>query len=148
MKQFVYKQKKVDDVEALNILNRFDMMFSPSLSSKVNIESYSQKLSQYANWILCTNNEEIVGYIAFYRNMEKGVDYISSICVIDKYRNQHVAMKMLSFMISHAPVEIKDIKLECRKNNESALYFYEKNGFEVINGNETTYLMRKQLKKT
>lgn len=146
MAKFEYTQKKLDESEALNILHKFDSMFSPALSSKVDIDSYSKKLAKFANWVLCMNDSRIIGYIAFYQNTETGIDYIPSICVLDTFRHYHIATQMLSFMMEQAPTGIKEIQLECRKNNESALRFYSKNGFDVIGGDESKYLLSKHLK--
>lgn len=146
MKDLVFAQTQLNEVDSLSVLSAFDLMFSPRLSTKIDISEYSKKLSKFASWILCKDADEIVGYIAFYQNIETGVDYIPSICVLDSYRNYHIASRMMAYMIEKAPLEINEIKLECRQNNISALGFYKKNGFEVVEENEDKYLMKKKIR--
>ena len=147
MDNLVFKQERLNEKDTYDVLSRFDTMFSPSLSTKVDIASYSKKLSQNASWILCRHNNSIVGYIAYYQNTGTKIDYIPSVCVMDIYRSYHIASRMLSYMIGRAPLEIEEIKLECRKNNDAALHFYYKNGFQVISESDDMFLMSKIIRK-
>jgi len=133
-----------EEVESL--LTDFDKMFSPALSSNVDIVSFSQKLAKYAFFILCKEKDEIAGYIAYYENEDTGVDYITSICVRDKYRSNGIATKMIDFLISNTLENIDSISLVVRRNNATALRFYTKTGFVVKEEKEYTLLMEKQIK--
>lgn len=132
--------------DAFDVLHEFDCMFSPCLSTIVDIAEYARKLAQNAFWILCKKSEQLVGYIAFYRNIETGVDYITSICVLDVFKHYNVATKMLDYLTIDAPSAITAIKLECRKNNPAVL-FYLKRGFEIQEEGTEKYMMIKRINR-
>ena len=146
MKGLEYSISHLCEAESLGILQRFDTMFTPCLSTRVDIKSYSIKLSKYASWILCKHCSSVVGYIAYYHNIESSTNYITSICVLDTFRNYKIATHMLEYIIKEDSSSISTIKLECRKNNMSALQFYKKNGFAIAEDTGDNYIMVKLLK--
>lgn len=141
LKEFDIIHTKIDESKAYGILNQFDVFFSPKLSSLIDIKAYAIKWSQFADWIFCRRGEETIGYVAFYENIESGVCFITSICVSDCYRHCGVAYRMLCFLIDNVSPSIKKINLECRKNNASAVEFYKKVNFEVVEEKKGMYKM-------
>lgn len=135
----------IDDVKEL--LMDFDSMFSPALSSFINIVSFANKLSKNAFFIIGRVEEEIVGYIAYYENCETKMDYIPSICVRDSFRSCGIASKMMDYLISQTPESIESMALEVRKNNYSAIRFYEHNGFSISEDRGEKFLMVKLLSR-
>ena len=61
----------------LDLLKRGDDDFNPSLTQSVDILSYAEKLSKYANFVIVKECDTIVGCIAFYINDEGRFIYIS-----------------------------------------------------------------------
>ena len=123
--------EKLSQQQSFELLSVFDKMFSPQLSSMIDLLTYSEKLAKYANFVLCRKDNLIIGYIAYYNNIKLEQYYITSICVSDNYRSIGVATKMLCFLEKNAPLYIKTISLEVRKDNFSAYSFYSKMGFIV-----------------
>ena len=138
-------RKRLTAIEVQRLLCNFDTMFSPALSNYVDIENYSVKLAKHAHFILCENEEEVVGYIAFYENRETKADYIPSICVRDTYRMNGIASLMMDFLSSQSPSEIEYVALEVRINNETAVCFYKKQGFVTKEERGDKILMIKQI---
>lgn len=147
MEDFSIKKTRLDESAVHDILTRFDTMFSPCLSTNINLEEYAKKLSEYANWIICKRSDETAGYIAFYENVETHIAFITSICVLDTFRKFGVATQMLNDMIKSLPDTIFEIKLECRKNNSPAINYYNRNGFAILGEKEDKYILSKALNR-
>lgn len=143
MANTLIKKTRLSESEALALLREFDQYFNPCLSSRVNIEDFSKKLSQNADWILYEEDERTAGYIAFYRNTDAGIYYMTSYCEIPS--NHNVLERMLSNLIGNAPPTIYEIRFRCRKDNIYDLEFYKRNGFEVNEDIGDNYLLRKRL---
>ena len=140
-----FSKERLTKEDAHQLLNDFDQMFSPALSSHIDIERFSEKLSKYAFFILCRSDDEVVGYIAFYENKETQTSYIPSICVKDSYRAKGLASQMMDYLVQQSPDDIEKISLEVRKNNSSALKYYERNGFVFSEDRNTKILMNRKI---
>jgi ribosomal protein S18 acetylase RimI-like enzyme len=139
------EQLPVVDVQRL--LDDFDIMFSPTLSSHIDLLAFAEKLAPNALFILCRSSEEIVGYIAFYENRDTRVCYIPSVCVKDTYRSNGIASRMMDYLVTQSHADINTISLEVRKNNDSAIRFYRKQNFVVTEDRGDKLLMNKYLIK-
>ena len=137
------KQSRLSESEALALLRVFDQYFHPCLSSRVNIEDFSKKLSKNADWILYEEDERTAGYIAFYSNIDAGIYYMTSYCEMPS--NHKILEMMVSYLISNAPSSIYEIRFRCRKDNIYDLEFYKRNGFEVDEDLGDNYILRKHL---
>ena len=138
------EQLSFTDVQSL--LGDFDTMFSPSLSSHIDLFAFAKKLAKNASFILCKKNEKLVGYIAFYENKDTKISYIPSICVKDSCRSSGIASQMMDYLISQSHPDINTIALEVRKNNNSAIRFYQKQGFVTKDDRGEKVLMNKTFK--
>ncbi len=143
MSKSVIKQARLSESEALSLLREFDHFFYPYLSSRLNIEDFSKKLSQNADWILYEEDERTAGYIAFYSNTDAGIYYMTSYCEMPS--NHNILERMLSNLIGNAPSSIYEIRFRCRKDNIYDLEFYKRNGFEVDEDLGDNYILRKHL---
>ena len=95
-------------------------------------------------------DDKSVGYLEYsliYDRME-----LDNIMVMDEYRNQGVASKLLGHLISLAiEYRVVNITLEVRVSNEVARYLYKKFGFREVAlrkfyyGDEDGILMEKQI---
>lgn len=137
------EQLSFADVQKL--LGEFDTMFSPSLSSHIDLKSFAEKLAKFAFFVLCKNEEGIVGYIAFYENRDTRISYIPSVCVKDSYRSKGIASQMMDYLIAQSHPDINTIALEVRKNNNSAISFYQKQGFVMTEDRGERLLMNKEI---
>ena len=97
-------------------------------------------------------NDECVGYIASCFM----VDHfdILSIVVNKEYRQNGIASKLLNTLFNKTlELKVRDVFLEVRLSNITAIKFYEKNGFNKIsirksyykNPTEDAYILKKEL---
>lgn len=134
--------------EILTILNEFTECLDSLGTGILFREKMSDKFSLNAEFVVAKNKDENIGFIAYYANnqVDKTV-YISMIAVSFSHRRQGVGELLLKKCIFDAiQRKMKFIKLEVKKDNLNARYFYEKNGFIVEKGaTENSLYMKKTL---
>lgn len=140
-----FTNEKLDYAAVLALLNKCENSFEPPLSQNIpyTISDYAKKLSEYAWFILCVEDDEIIGFTAYYLNEEGRFAYIPQIWVSDKHQRKGIGGSMLEMLIKEAPSFVNSIRLEVRKNNTKAVSFYGKLGFALIEEKENKYLLEK-----
>ena len=105
--------------------------------------------------IVAEDNGKIVGFNDFMITFNSAT--IIQIAVIEEYRKQGIATKLLNEMENTFPKELEDIvenvTLEVRKSNEAALNLYKKNGYEEVvvkkhyykDGEDAIYMVKRML---
>ena len=95
-------------------------------NSFININSLKEefKSNPFAKLLLLEENDEIIGYI-YYSDIYERAE-INQIEVSSFHRNCGKGDLLLKKMIAFVK---KDITLEVKETNESAIHLYEKNGF-------------------
>lgn len=85
----------------------------------------------FSNWYVYEENNRIIGFINYdsiYEQAELEYIYVDKI-----YRNMGIATRLFETMITDLNNRnIHQITLEVRCDNESAISFYLKNGFEKV----------------
>lgn len=91
--------------------------------------------------------EEPVAYCAFYANDADSLTaYISLIAVKPEYQHLHIGKQLMEYCLKIAADRgMHSCALEVKKNNSSAIRFYETNGFDFLSERENSYLMKKEL---
>lgn len=85
----------------------------------------------YTNYIIYLIEEKIVGFINYYLIYDR--IEIVNFNVLSYFQNRHVGSNLLEQLISFAIKEkVKNITLEVRKDNEKAIYLYQKYGFKEV----------------
>lgn len=143
----IFTNKKLDHAAVLALLNKCENSFDPPLSQNIpyTLSDYAKRLSDFAWFILCVENEEIIGFTAYYLNQEGCFAYIPQIWVSDQHQRKGIGASMLEMLIKEAPSYVNAIRLEVRKNNEKAVSFYSKIGFAVIEEKGNKLLLEKLL---
>ncbi|MDP2283629.1 MAG: GNAT family N-acetyltransferase, partial [Pseudohongiella sp.] len=123
------KDQSVDRI--FEFLNKEDDSFIPPLSSKVNLVSYSTKLSVSAINIFACIASVDVGHVAFYSNDKKNFKgFLSSICLCKNNKGSGVGILLLNQVFEHCLESgMKVVELEVDVCNMAAIRFYEKHGF-------------------
>ena len=135
-------EEKLTKKEVQEILQESNEVFTPALTcTGIDILSYSEKLSKFANFIVCKEHSDIVAYIAFYRNDEIGQLYIPLICVLPKYQHKGLATKMFKYLKVKYRLQYRTIALEVLKQNDKAYEFYVKQGFMIAEDRKDKFLM-------
>ncbi len=84
-----------------------------------------------AVFITAQKDGEVVGYAGIYHILSEG--QLMNIAVKEEYRRLGIAEKMFDFILEYAKEnDIEVITLEVRKENDPAISFYEKLGFEKV----------------
>lgn len=136
--------------EILAVLNEFTNCLE-ALGQGISFrKKMADKFSLKAEFLLGKENDENIGFIAYYANndADKTV-YISMIAVSFSHRRQGVGELLLEKCISDAMKrKMQFVKLEVKKDNWKARCFYEKNGFTVEKESSKNNLyMRKILER-
>lgn len=123
--------KVADEQEILSILEEFNDVF-PHLNEKIdNMESYAKKLTLYSNFYVVQELGKNVGILVFYSNdTDKKTAYLTLIGVKDSLRGKGLGKDLLLFCEEKSKSDGMDkLFLEVDLDNESAMLFYQKNGF-------------------
>ncbi len=141
-----YLNKKIEYDTALGLLRKCENSFVPPLSHNIpyTLEEYAKKLSEFAWFILCVDETEIIGFTAYYLNQEGHFVYIPQIWVSDEHQRKGIGSCMLDELIKVAPKFVTSIRLEVRKNNHKAVSFYERIGFCIIDDMGNKLLLSKE----
>ena len=134
--------------EIVRIHEICDFDFDPSLSSRVDIKEYCQKLFDNANFVTGRLNNQLVGLLAIYCNdLIKFTAYISSICVMPNVRGNKLGNDLLYESLNLAKRSGMDrIRLEVGQRNYSAISLYEKYDFKKVEERNDLYLLELKLR--
>ncbi len=125
----------------------------PPLSQRVSIEDYAEKLAERAVNLVAFNGFCDQGHAAIYVNdAGGGTAFISSICVLPKYRRDGIAASLLEGCLGEARLHaMREVRLEVERSNSRAIAFYLRHGFEFSisgaegseAGGETIFMQRR-----
>ena len=127
--EVVHAKLSFQDVYSLLMNGNDD--FSPSLTRVLDVDSYALKLSRFAEFLILGEAGDKYGCIAYYANEAGKFIYISHYWVSSKLQGQGYGKLLLNRLIDAFKNNYKEIRLEVVKSN-SAIFFYQKQGFSVI----------------
>lgn len=113
-------------------LRKMSSLFTPPISESLNIEAYAKKLSDKAEFVVCMDGDDLLGFVAYYLNQSERQVYVTLICVDVRYQALGIGGKMLEHMVMRAKSIDKHydtVALEVNKHNVKAHGFYLKHGF-------------------
>ena len=143
--QFTYGKLAFEEVRTF--LLETDVEFPTPLSAHVDIDAYARKLSEFSDFSLCRDGEEIVGMISCYTNRPP-LGYMTNACVKKRYQAQRVFSKLFRQLCVHAREQgILRLQLEVDANNDNARRVYGHYGFRELEFRPGTgkYLMELNL---
>jgi ribosomal protein S18 acetylase RimI-like enzyme len=140
-----YHVEIISQNQIRDILISFDNMFTPPLSSIVELSSYANKLGSSAKFVTCRHNNMIVGVIAYYSNDITQQIYIPYICVDRLYQGNGIAKNLFNFLEDNICHDYKEMVLEVRKTNLVAYNLYLTLGFTIKECEGEKFLMSKSL---
>ena len=121
-----------------DFLIKTDCFFMPNLSSRVNIEDYIEKIMEFADHFCAFDDlDNVVACGSVYFN-NKEIGYITSFVVDPNIQHQGYGTLIMCKILEEARREkINKIDCEVFVDNQKALKFYKKNGFEIkeLSGN-------------
>jgi len=93
---------------------------------------------KFSNFFAAVEDHEIAGYICLWTVSDEG--HLTNITVKEKFRRKGLGSKLMKYIINiSSAMKIKNIFLEVRASNYSALKFYEKFGFKKIGSRKKYY---------
>lgn len=112
--------------------------FVSSLSGRVDIKGYAQKIINKATRFEAWSGDTLVGLVAAYCNdQETRIAYITSVSVLKEWSAKGIAARLMAQCVKNAKVSgMRQISLEVANGNTPAINLYEKSGF--IAGKENT----------
>ena len=118
--------------EVRTFLLETDAEFPTPLSAHVDIDSYAWKLSEFSDFAVCRDGEDIVGMISCYTN-QPPLGYISNACVKKQYQARKVFSKLFRLLLTNAKERgASCLRLEVDADNENARRIYEHYGFRTL----------------
>lgn len=117
----------------------------PGLPERVkSLEKYTVKLSESAYVAVMKEDGKNVGFCCYYANdKETLTGYISLIGIKNAYQRSGKGKKLLDYISEKCRESgMTKLKLEVDADNENAIAFYKKNGFQTIGkAREESYYM-------
>ena len=115
--------------------------FRPSLSTKVDLVEYVNKIASKAELIIESSGDGLVkGLVVLYCNNKcDNVAYISLVGVLRMYRGEGIAKKL----VLQAILKAKQSGMKCiqvHSNNPVAIRMYQGLGFQIVSGDDRKLL--------
>ncbi len=124
-----------------------DANFVPTLSERVVIPDYAQKIAGKAARFEAWSNGRLIGLVAIYCNdLETRYAHITSVSVMNQWTGEGIAAQLMNLCIRHAKTAgMHQISLEVATGNMPAIKLYEKSGFIAGMVNEPFISMKLNL---
>lgn len=124
-----------------------DARFVPSLSGRVEIGAYANRITNNATRFEAWSDGTLIGLGAIYCNdVEKRIAYITSVSVLQAWTTKGIGARLLSQCIENARASgMRQINLEVAKDNTPAIRLYEKGGFVAGESNASVVTMELHL---
>ena len=112
----------------------------------------SELENQLAHWIVCTEGEQVLGYVGTQTVMDE--TDMMNIAVHPDFRRQHIADKLMEALIRDLKrIGSRSLTLEVRASNAPAKALYERWGFAQVglrknyyrNPREDALILRKEI---
>lgn len=133
--------------EVLALLLRFDDVFIEPLHESVDFADYSNKLSQFAHFVLVHDQDVLIGFIAYYLNDEGDFAYVSLTAVLPEWQHKGIGHLMFSSLYDYIFGKYSFLNLEVMKTNVNARGFYKKEGFVMSEDRNEKLLLFKNIDK-
>ena len=146
----VYKKFDMEFNIFKEFINDVSDDFIPSLTDRLDINEYFEKLKTYASYSIAYKDNRVAGIVLFYcNNYDTKSAYITLLAVRKEYRRMHIASMLLERTIEFVRMENMET-VSIHTNNEYAKDCYVKTGFHIeemskLNDTLARYFLRKSL---
>jgi ribosomal protein S18 acetylase RimI-like enzyme len=122
-------------------------IFTPKLSSYVDIEQYSKKIFDHAKLFVEFDKNKMIGLVAAYDNSMKKIGWITNVSVDPGYVRKGIASRLMNECRNYFEKRgYLNIFLEVYCDNKKAIELYTKHGFIVHKNNNNIITLNQQLK--
>src|SRR5690606_19055178 len=131
MKRIEYRIKSAKKKDIQSHLIECSEQFVPMLSSYVDIEEYTNKISKHAITFEAWFESKLISLVAVYYNSEIGLNcFITNVSIEKKYEGLGIAKNLLNLCMDIGKMKnFKQVDLKVNKANLKAIMFYEYLGF-------------------
>lgn len=131
---YVYLPATIDYVEFYIFLKETDDLIIPKLSSRVDLESYAQKVTKNATMFVAKKGEEWIGVEAVYFKPYPDFSFSTYLCVKQEYQNNSIVGMELMLRQKRYLKEnrTKGLRFAIRKSNAALLNYHLKTGGRII----------------
>ena len=136
---------RLSQSEVLSLLERFDDSSDEPLHESLDFIQYSKKLSENAYFVIATEKNLQIGFIAYYLNDENHFAYVPQVVVHRNARHRGLGHTMFNILCDSLSTDIERIKLDV--SNFYARDFYQREGFFEIENRYERLLLHKILNK-
>tara|TARA_B100000586_G_C19988251_1_gene375111 strand:+ start:271 stop:729 length:459 start_codon:yes stop_codon:yes gene_type:complete len=145
--QIKYQIKNAKKNDILCHLNTCNDYFTPSLSSRVKLNTFSEKIYSSAISFEAWNENILIGLVSCYFNKNK-TGFINHASVIREFHKMGIFKKLLNSCINYGKeLKFQSIKLEVEKENHIAKNIYLNLGFKFLSLNNNFISMQLHLDK-
>lgn len=149
MDNIIYTINRSSIKDVFSHLQKVSEQFSPSLDSRVNLDSYAEKIGKKAFRFEAWSNDWLIGLVACYVDEKKMIAYITNVSVEQDYQHIGIASKLLySCLEMTGQKSVRQIKLQVYQSNDKAISLYTKMGFVVCGGDNDLYEMQLNKEKS
>lgn len=129
------------------VWDAFFKVYSDNSHGIQNIDNYIEKVSKLARIIAAYDNEQVIGFIAFYaNNYDEKIAYLTQGLVIKDYQKCNIGKKLFKACEVVCKKEgFKYLKLEVNKDNINAIGFHSHYGFVKKEEKENSFYMVKEI---
>ena len=132
-------QDKASEVEILEHLSACDFKFLLTLTSRIDIEEYVNKIYHNAFRFEAWDKGVLVGLVASYCNDKIHYKaHITNVTVLPAWQGNKIATQLLNRCIEYAKMaKMKSVGLEVVSENTTAINLYKKNGFLITESSDS-----------
>ncbi len=119
--------------DVFNHLTKCDSFFSPPLSQRINLTSYSRKIFQYSFRFEAWYDYELVALLALYLNDPKTeIAFLTNLSVLPCYSRAGIGTTLISQCVDEVKLRgFHQINLEVASSNTRLVRFYKRFGFKL-----------------
>ena len=110
-----------------------DTYFVPTLSGRVQIVDYAQKIASRAIRFEAWSENTLVGLVAAYSDdRQRRMAYITTVSILPEWTRRGIATRLVLSAVEYARLQrLRRISLEVARDQRSAIHLYEKCGFSA-----------------
>jgi ribosomal protein S18 acetylase RimI-like enzyme len=140
-----YRMNRSSTADISAHLSRGDATFEPTLSSRVDIHQYAQKLHALSVRFEAWRGEELVGLVATYCNQhDERTAFVTNVSVWTECQGLGIASHLMRQCIEHVQKNGFDlIELRVNQLSSAAVALYRKFGFQTLGTDGITLSMGK-----
>jgi ribosomal protein S18 acetylase RimI-like enzyme len=131
MIKYLEGNKHIELVVLFNYLQKIDSDFNPTLTTRVDLEKYAEKLFNKSSIITAYNMNNLVGLICYYSNETRNkIGYLSLVHISKSHRGKGIYGNLFCKMITNLKnLEFIQLRLEVSNQNNHAQDIYRNDGF-------------------